>query len=148
MVRRRTRRGHIALREIVSFARETFLRDKVRFSLTALGMLIGTASVILVATISLAGKQYLLQEIRSIGSNWINVELQGFGGSPVLPSDNLSLADMDAVVHQVQGIAAASPVFLPLIERVSIGNGKVRALQLTGVYPEYAQVRNLIIVSG
>jgi hypothetical protein len=47
----------------------------------------------------------------------------------------------------LSGIVAASPV-LPLNERVAVGGGKERDLQIMGVYPEYEQVRNLIILSG
>jgi putative ABC transport system permease protein len=46
--------------EIVSFAYDTFCSDKVRFALTALGMVVGTASLILVVTISMTGKKYVL----------------------------------------------------------------------------------------
>lgn len=142
------RRISDTLGEVLQFAKDTYLRDKVRFLLTALGMLIGTASLILVTTVSLAGKQYVMNEIRSIGSNWIYVEHQSVGGGPSIPADDLSIDDMEAVRHQVPGIAAASPVFLPVMERVSLGNGKVRSFQVMGVYPDYRIVRNLVVVSG
>jgi len=40
----------LAFSEILSFAYDTFCSNKVRFMLTALGMVIGTASLILVVT--------------------------------------------------------------------------------------------------
>ena len=40
--------AYLALGEIFSFAYDTFCSNKVRFALTALGMVIGTASLILV----------------------------------------------------------------------------------------------------
>ena len=55
--------------EIVNFAYDTFCSNKVRFVLTALGMVIGTASLILVVTIGMTGKQYVLNLIQSIGAN-------------------------------------------------------------------------------
>ena len=73
-------RSHLALGEIFNFAYETFLSNKVRFALTALGMVIGTASLILVVTIGLTGRQYLLNQIQSIGSNWIYAEYESGGG--------------------------------------------------------------------
>ena len=54
------RSPELAFGEIFSFAYDTFCSNKVRFSLTALGMVIGTASLILVVTIGLTGKQYVL----------------------------------------------------------------------------------------
>ena len=62
--------------EILSFAYETFLSNKVRFALTALGMVIGTASLILVVTIGMTGKQYVLNQIQAIGTNQIEAEYQ------------------------------------------------------------------------
>ena len=43
----------------MTFAFDSFCSNKVRFLLTALGMVIGTASLILVVTIGLTGKQYV-----------------------------------------------------------------------------------------
>ncbi len=141
-------RAHLALGEIFSFAYDTFISNKVRFALTALGMVIGTASLILVTTIGLTGKQYLLNQIQAIGSNWIYAEYES-GGQRITNTGNdaLTIDDMLAVQAQISGIAAASPV-VPLNERVPVGNGKERDLQIMGVYPEYAQVRNLVVLAG
>ena len=141
-------RAHLALGEIFSFAFETFMSNKVRFALTALGMVIGTASLILVTTIGLTGKQYLLNQIQAIGSNWIYAEYESGGGRIAdNVNDGLTIQDMEAVQSQVDGIVAASPV-LPLNDRVAVGKGKERDLQIMGVYPEYEQIRNLVVLSG
>jgi putative ABC transport system permease protein len=140
--------AHLALGEIFSFACETFMSNKIRFALTALGMVIGTASLILVTTIGLTGKQYLLNQIQAIGSNWIYAEYESGGGRITTSgNDSLTLEDMEAVEHEVDGIVAASPV-LPLNDRVSVGGGKERDLQIIGVYPEYEHIRNLVILDG
>ncbi|MDT7810222.1 MAG: hypothetical protein QOJ42_138, partial [Acidobacteriaceae bacterium] len=47
----------IALREIVLLAIDSFRLNQIRFALTALGMVIGTASLILVVTIGLSGRK-------------------------------------------------------------------------------------------
>jgi putative ABC transport system permease protein len=54
------------LSEIILLAVDSFRASKVRFALTALGMVIGSASVILVVTIGLTGKQYILNEIQGM----------------------------------------------------------------------------------
>ena len=97
--------------EILSFAYDTFCSNKVRFALTSLGMVIGTASLILVVTIGMTGKQYILNQIQSIGTNWIYAEYQG-GAQRVTnaPDDPLTLDDMNAARQEVPGIVAASPV--------------------------------------
>jgi putative ABC transport system permease protein len=141
-------RPTMALGEIMSFAYDTFCSNKVRFALTALGMVIGTASLILVVTIGMTGRQYALGQIQSIGTNEIWAEYQGgvqrIGSST---PDLLTIQDIQAVREQVPGIIAASPV-AQLNDRVSVGNGKERDLVILGVYPEYSRVRNLVIPSG
>jgi putative ABC transport system permease protein len=129
--------------EIVRFAYDTFCADKVRFALTALGMVVGTASLILVVTIAMTGKQYVLEQIQGIGVNMIVVEYQGGDRG----TDFLTLDDMHAVQLQVPGIVAASPV-VPLTDRIPIGFGKERDLNILGVFPEYIAVRNLVVLSG
>jgi putative ABC transport system permease protein len=136
----------LVLGEILSFAYDTFCSNKVRFALTALGMVIGTASLILVVTIGMTGKQYVLNQIQSIGANLIDAEYQG-GTERNANPDLLTVDDMYAVLQQVPGIVAASPV-VPLDDRVPIGGGKERDLRILGVFPEYTAVRNLLVLSG
>ena len=124
-----------------SLAYDTFCANKVRFSLTALGMVIGTASLILVVTIGMTGKQYVVNQIQSIGANMIDAEYQG-GGEDTTP-DRLTVDDMYAVLQRVSGVVAASPV-VPLDNRIPIGDGKERDVRVLGVLPEYRSVRNLV----
>jgi putative ABC transport system permease protein len=140
-------RPKMALGEIVSFAYDTFCSNKVRFILTALGMVIGTASLILVVTIGMTGRQYVLNQIQAIGANLIYAQYQGAPHISQSTPDNLTIDDVEAVRSQVPGVTAASPV-VTLSERVPFGDGKEREVQILGVYPEYLQVRNLVVLSG
>jgi putative ABC transport system permease protein len=141
-------RPKLALGEIMSFAYDTFCSNKVRFALTALGMVIGTASLILVVTIGMTGRQYALRQIQSIGTNEIWAEYQGgterIGNSA---PDLLTMGDLDAIREDVPGIVSASPV-LQLNDRVAVGDGKERDLVILGVSPEYVNVRDLVVPSG
>jgi len=138
----------LAFSEILSFAYDTFCSNKMRFMLTSLGMVIGTASLILVVTVGLTGKQYVLNLIQGIGANLIYAEYEG-GAQRITntAADPLTVDDVAAVREQVPGIVTASPV-IDLNERVPVGNGKERDLQILGTYPEYRAVRNLVVVSG
>ncbi len=71
------RRITIGLNETLNFAYDSFCSNKLQFTLTALAMAVGTASVILVATIGLTGKQYILRQLQAIGTNMIYVDYQG-----------------------------------------------------------------------
>src|SRR5580693_1351871 len=140
-------RPQMAFGEIISFAYDTFCSNKVRFILTALGMVIGTASLILVVTIGMTGKQYALSQIEAIGTNEIWAEYEGAQHISNSSLDPLTVEDVQAVQEQVPGVVAASPV-VTLGERIPIGNGDEKDVQILGVYPEYQRVRNLTIVSG
>jgi putative ABC transport system permease protein len=142
------RRAGIKIAEILSFAYDTFNSNKVRFALTALGMVIGTASLILVVTIGLTGKQYVQRLIQAIGANMIYVEYSG-GAQRITASapDPLTVDDMRAVQEQVSSITYASPLVV-LSERIAAGSGKEKDISVMGSAPEYARVRNLIVLSG
>src|SRR6478735_3662724 len=98
----------------------TFCSNKVRFMLTAIGMVIGTASLILVVTIGLTGKQYILNQIQGIGANEIYAEYEG-GAQRITNAtqDPLTVEDLTASMQQVSGIVAASPV-VTLADRISV----------------------------
>src|SRR6195256_6619692 len=110
-------RSKMAVGEILAFSYDTFCSNKVRFILTALGMVIGTASLILVVTIGMTGRQYVLNQIQSIGTNEVWAEY--LGGAPHISNSNpdpLTVEDLQAVRQEVFGVVAASPV-PPLSDR-------------------------------
>jgi putative ABC transport system permease protein len=139
---------NMAMGEILSFAYDTFCSNKIRFMLTALGMVIGTASLILVVSIGMTGRQYVLNLIQGIGANLIWAEYEG-GAQRINNStpDPLTIEDIQSVQQSVPGIAAATPV-VQLNDRVAVGSGKERDLVILGVSPDYSRVRNLVIVTG
>jgi putative ABC transport system permease protein len=143
-------RSTMMFSEVVRLAVDSFRASKTRFLLTMLGMVIGSASIILVATLGSTGKQYALDQLTAIGPN--KIELQ-YGGGTVSGPDNtstpdyLTLDDMDAVLDQVPGIVASSPM-LEFHDNISVGGGITKATMLLGVSPQYKIVRNLVLVSG
>ena len=141
-------RPQLALGEILNFAYDTFCSNKIRFALTALGMVIGTASLILVVTVGMTGRQYVINQIQAIGANLIYVDYSG--GSQRITAvapDPLTVDDMTAVLERVPSVKIASP-FVQLNDRISVGNGKEQDILVLGTYPDYRKVRNLVIVNG
>src|SRR5512140_2871753 len=126
--------GSMLLNETVKVAYDTFCTNKVRFALTAFGMVIGTASLILVTTIGLTGKQYILGQIQAIGANMIYAYYEGGSSGSVssVPQDLLTVDDMRSVREQVPGISSASPM-VELHDRISVGGGKERDILVLGV---------------
>ncbi len=143
-------RRTMVLSEILKLAIDSFRASKLRFALTALGMVIGTASVILVVTIGLTGKQFILNEIQKIGTNEVEVEYSGggtTGAERVLYNDYLTLEDEKAVIAQVPSVQFSSPV-LETHDRISFGGGVVKDTLVLGVSPQYRSVRNLVVLAG
>ncbi|MBB5057297.1 putative ABC transport system permease protein [Granulicella aggregans] len=136
--------------EVLQLAYDSFKASKVRFLLTMLGMVIGSASIVLVVTLGLTGKEYALNLISSIGPNMI--EMQYSGGSIAGPDnttnpDFMTREDMLAVQEQVPGLAAASPM-LEAHDNVNIGDGLTKNVMILGVSPQYKDVRNSVVVAG
>jgi putative ABC transport system permease protein len=143
-------RRTMLLSEILKLAIDSFAASKLRFALTALGMVIGTASVILVVTIGLTGRQFILNEIQKIGTNQVEVEYSGggaVGAEKVVYNDFLTRDDEKAVLASVPSVVASSPV-LQSHDRISFGGGVVKDTLVLGVSPQYRDVRNLIVLSG
>jgi putative ABC transport system permease protein len=136
--------------EILKLAVDSFRASKLRFALTALGMVIGTASVILVVTIGLTGKQFILQELQKIETNSVEIEYVGGGAlasEQVLYNDYLTRDDEKAVIAQVPGILYSSPI-LEMHDRISFGEGVVKDTLVLGVSPQYQNIRNLLVPEG
>ncbi len=143
-------RRTLLMSEFLRMAADTFRASKMRFALTALGMVIGTASVILVVTIGLTGKQYVLQLLQKIGTNSVEVEYAGGGASAaehVLYNDFLTYDDEKAVNAELPGLMYSSPV-LTMHNRISFGGGVVKDTVVLGVDPRYQNIRNLIVPVG
>ncbi len=141
------RRFTIGLEEILNFAYDAFCSNKLQFTLTALAMAVGTASVILVATIGLTGKQYILRQLQSIGTNMIYADYQGGGQRIDSTPDPMTVDDVQAIREQVPSVVAASPT-VALGDRINLGAGRQRDILLLGVDPDYLRVRNLVLMAG
>jgi putative ABC transport system permease protein len=135
--------------EFLAQAFAAFRADKVRATMTALGMVIGTSSLILVVTVALSGKQYVLAQIENIGTNLVWAEYEGLvnAGANASVRDYLTYDDMIAAEQQVPEIKAATPV-LNLHERIAAGGDKEQDILVLGVDPSYREVRRMLVVTG
>jgi putative ABC transport system permease protein len=143
-------RRTMVLSEILKLAMDSFSASKLRFALTALGMVIGTASVILVVTIGLTGKQFILTEIQKIGTNSVELEYAGggaMGSQRESYDDSLTREDEKAVLAQMPDVMYSSPV-TEMHARISFGGGVVKDTLVLGVSPQYQDIRNLLVPVG
>jgi putative ABC transport system permease protein len=134
--------------EAFHFSVNALRANKLRSILTALGLVIGNASVILVVTISLTSQDYILDQIRGIGSNLVYASYEaGSQSATRVEADFVKLTDVDAVRKQLGSeIVAASPV-MSNYDRIVI-NGKEQDIAVIGSDDQYPLVRNLVILAG
>jgi hypothetical protein len=87
--------------EALRFSLQALRANKFRSFLTALGLIIGNASVILVVTISITSRDYILDLIRGVGSNLIYAQYSaGTNSSTKVDADFIKIADVEAVRQQ------------------------------------------------
>ncbi len=136
------------LTEAISFSLEALRANRLRTFLTALGLIIGNASVILVVTISLASTDLILDLIRGVGSNLVFANYQG-GGQNVAQAaaDFVKLADVQALRDTLGNQIIAATAVMNTTDQIVV-NGKVRQVTVDGVDENYPEVRNIVILRG
>src|SRR5262245_45023896 len=90
--------------EVLKIAIDSLRTNKLKAFLTMLGVMIGSACIVLVVTISLIGRNYIIGQIEAVGSNIIYAELIRSGTQNATLSDELTLEDLDAVQRDVPGV--------------------------------------------
>jgi putative ABC transport system permease protein len=134
--------------EAVSFSFQALRANRLRTFLTALGLIIGNASVILVVTISLASKNLILDQIRGIGSNLVYADYEAGGQNTAqVEADFVKLSDVQAIRDQLGNSIIAASAVMNSNDQIVV-SGKVRTVTVDGVDQDYAKVRNLIILRG
>jgi putative ABC transport system permease protein len=134
--------------EAVRFSAQALRANPVRSLLTGLGMVIGTASVILVVTISLTSRDYILQQIEGIGSNIIFAYCVSGGPNAVTPEgDFIKMEDVEAVRRTLEADTVAATGVMTNYDDIPIG-GKLQNVKVNGTDQDYQRVRNMAISSG
>ncbi len=134
--------------EAIRFSFEALKANKLRTFLTALGLVIGNASVILVVTISLTSRDYILEQIRGIGSNMIYAYYEA-GDLTTAPADAdfVKMADVEAVRQQLGPLIVAATGVMTDYDRMLI-EGREEDVKVIGSDDHYPAVRNLVILAG
>lgn len=135
--------------EVLRSSFQALRANRLRAFLTALGLVIGNASVILVVTISLTSRDYVLDQIQRIGSNLIYAHYEG-GNNPSLAAaaaDYIKIADVDAVRTQLGARAVAVTGVMNSFDRMRI-QGREEDVAIIGSDHYYPAVRNLDLLAG
>ncbi|HKW96196.1 MAG TPA: ABC transporter permease [Bryobacteraceae bacterium] len=137
------------LGEAFSFSVQALRANPIRSLLTGLGMVIGNASVILVVTISLTSRDYILEQIEGVGSNLVyaQYEIGSQQSNAQVDADFIKIADVDAVREQLADRIVAATGIMNTFDRMRF-NGQDQDIQVIGSDEDYKQVRNLVVLSG
>src|ERR1700757_279159 len=91
--------------ETWSTAIEALRANKLKAFLTTLGVVIGSACIVLVVTISLVGRNYIIRQIEGVGPNMVYAELVRNGAQANTLSDQITIGDMEAIRREVPGVS-------------------------------------------
>ncbi|MGD0014311.1 MAG: ABC transporter permease [Bryobacteraceae bacterium] len=136
------------LAEALRFSIRALAANRVRSLLTALGMVIANASIILVVTIALTSRDYVLEQIQGIGSNIVYAYCMNAGQADTeVEADYVKRADIGAVRDQLGPRIVAATGVMTQYDRMLIG-GREENVQVIGSDEYYHSVRNLVLLSG
>lgn len=134
--------------ESVNIAVRTLSANKLRSSLTMLGIIIGNASVIAMVAVGQGAKQYINKEFQSLGTDLLMI-VPGVQRGPqtgTVTANTLVLEDAEAIQKQVPSILNVAPEKTENL-RVNRG-GKDTQVTVTGTNAEYLSVRNAAVARG
>lgn len=134
--------------EAIRFSLQSLRANPLRTFLTALGLIIGNASVILVVTISLVSKDFILDQIRGIGSNLVYASYESGGqNSAQVEADFVKTSDLQAIRNALGDEIVAATGVMPGNDRIVV-NGRERDVTIIGTDDQYAKVRRIVILAG
>jgi len=134
------------LHETFTVALDALRANKLRATLTSLGVIIGSASIVLVITVALTSRRFVLQQIESVGSNLVWVEMVKTPDKAQPLSHELTLDDMEAIRSSIPQVAQVAGVReLPMSV---VAQGVERPVNLVGVTQGYQEIRRLLVLRG
>ncbi|HXE89363.1 MAG TPA: ABC transporter permease [Terriglobales bacterium] len=132
--------------EIFHVALDALRANKFRAFLTMLGVMIGSACIVLVVTVALTGKRYIMAQIEGVGTNIVYAKLVRAGPQGITPLiDEISASDMEAVrnLARVNEVAGTRSMMTTVVVE-----GIERPVSMVGVTEGFQRIRNLIVVRG
>ncbi|MTV48203.1 FtsX-like permease family protein [Heliobacillus mobilis] len=125
--------------ELFKVALQGIRVNKLRSSLTILGLVIGIAAVVTVVTVSEAGQGYLKQQIQKFGSTSFTIYPRWDDDGREIEIEDMTMEDVVAMKEQIPEIAHVSPItqFDAMLE----GKKAKKRATITGVNESYFSIR-------
>ena len=137
------------LKEVLDTALQRFRTHPVQTALTLTGLIVGTAAIILIVTLGLTGRTFVMRQIEGVGSRLVWANYRGTVTSGVSRGSDDVMTDQD-----VPAIAARADFFsgvtgiLVLRGNVAV-QSQSKTLTVIGVMANYGDVRkNMRILQG
>jgi putative ABC transport system permease protein len=134
------------IRETLSVAIDALRSNKLRAMLTSLGVIIGSASIVLVVTVALTSRKFVLGQIEATGSNLVWAELVRSAAKPQPLNYELTIDDMNAVKASVPGVVQVAGA--RELAMAVVAGGVERPVNLIGVTEGYQEIRRLLVLRG
>jgi len=134
------------VRETITLAVDALRANKLRAILTSLGVIIGSASIVLVVTVALTSRKFVISQIEAVGSNLVWAELLGTPDKAQPFSYEITLEDMADIKTEIPGVVEVAGI--NDIPTSVVVNGKTRTAALIGVTEGYQAIRRLVILRG
>jgi len=132
--------------EALSVAWDSLRRNKLRVCLAIFGVMIGSACIILVVTVSLTERRYVMEQIEGIGSNLVYANYDYDPRHPPARKEDINLSDVEAVKSGIpEVVEAAGTRSMPVVAQL---DGNEVPANLVGVTHGFQEIRKLDILEG
>ncbi len=133
---------------ILRLAFDALLRNKMRSSLTMLGIVIGVGSIIAMTGVGAGAQGEIDRQTETFGTNLITIRSGGQtqGGIRLRTANSLTTEDGDAILRECDLVIAQTPAVRTVTSVVS--SERNWGSQVFGVNPSFTTVRNWGIASG
>jgi putative ABC transport system permease protein len=125
-------------------------RNKLRSALTALGIIIGVASVVAMVAVGNGAQARITNQVAALGQNLLSIfagsRRTGGVQSGLGSASALTLADADAIGREVVDVIAISPEVSATAQ--AIAGGRNWSTTIAGESPDYLKIRDWKLVSG
>lgn len=125
-------------------------RNKMRSILTALGIIIGVASVVAMVAVGNGAQARITSQVSALGQNLLSVfagsKKSGGVQSGLGSASTITLADAEAMAREVPDVAAVSPEVSATAQAVA--NGRNWSTSVVGESQDYLKIRDWKLAAG
>jgi len=125
-------------------------RNKLRSSLTALGIIIGVAAVVAMVAVGNGAQASITKQVAALGENLLTVfagsKSSGGVNSGLGSASTITLADTEAIAREIADVVAVSAEDSTSAQ--AIANGRNWSTTVVGESPQYLQIRDWKLTAG